>query len=87
MISCGAFSIFKRFSAREKLFHEMPGRRMGMFWERGKGKGFLTYNNILFIYKNRFKERSIRSRVQLVQRRFKCSRLDLTNGRKLKFYE
>jgi hypothetical protein len=24
MISCGAFSIFKRFSAREKPFHEMP---------------------------------------------------------------
>jgi hypothetical protein len=24
MISCGAFSIFKRFSAREKTFHEMP---------------------------------------------------------------
>jgi hypothetical protein len=24
MISDGAFSIFKRFSAREKTFHEMP---------------------------------------------------------------
>jgi hypothetical protein len=24
MISCGAFSIFKRFSAGEKPFHEMP---------------------------------------------------------------
>jgi hypothetical protein len=24
MISYGAFSIFKRFSASEKLFHEMP---------------------------------------------------------------
>jgi hypothetical protein len=49
MISDGAFSIFKRFSAREKTFHEMPGRRMTMFWGRGKGKGFLN-SNVYFLY-------------------------------------
>jgi hypothetical protein len=32
MIPDGAFSIFKRFSAREKTFHEMPGERIAIFW-------------------------------------------------------
>jgi hypothetical protein len=35
MISDGAFSIFKRFSAREKAFHEMPVEENDDFWERG----------------------------------------------------
>jgi hypothetical protein len=61
-------SPFLSVSVQEKKhFMKCQWRRMGMFWERGKGKGFLTYNNILFIYKigskkvqefNAFKERS-----------------------------
>ena len=36
MISDGAFSIFTRFSAREKPFHEMPVEvRMRIIWGRG----------------------------------------------------
>jgi hypothetical protein len=36
MISDGAFSIFKRFSAREKPFHEMPREENGDFWGVGE---------------------------------------------------
>jgi hypothetical protein len=52
MISDGAFSIFKRFSAREKPFHEMPREENGDYlgaWE----KSSMKFNS---------------SRVQLVQR-------------------
>jgi hypothetical protein len=55
MISYGAFSIFKRFSKREKPFHEMPVEENDDYlgaWE----KSSMKFNS------------SMRSRVQLVQR-------------------
>jgi hypothetical protein len=55
MISDGAFSIFKRFSASEKTFHEMPMAENEDYlgaWEESSMK----FNS------------SMRSRVQLVQR-------------------
>ena len=48
MISDGAFSIFKRFSASEKPFHEMPKGRMANLGGGGREKR--TFNA--------FKERS-----------------------------
>jgi hypothetical protein len=36
MISCGAFSIFKRFSVGKKPFHEMPHDENDDFWEARK---------------------------------------------------
>jgi deferrochelatase/peroxidase EfeB len=55
MISDGAFSIFKRFSASEKPFHAMPMEENDDFWGRGK-ESSMKFNS------------SMRSRVQLVQR-------------------
>jgi hypothetical protein len=40
MISDGAFSIFKRFSAREKPFHEMPREENDNFLRAWEGKRF-----------------------------------------------
>jgi hypothetical protein len=40
MISCGAFSIFTRFSAREKPFHEMPVEENGDVLGAWEGKRF-----------------------------------------------
>jgi hypothetical protein len=38
MISYGAFSIFKRFSAREKPFHEMPVEENDAYLGAWEGK-------------------------------------------------
>jgi hypothetical protein len=40
MISDGAFSIFTRFSAREKPFHEMPVEENGDYLGAWEGKRF-----------------------------------------------
>jgi hypothetical protein len=40
MISDGAFSIFKRFSASEKTFHEMPMEENGDVLGAWEGKRF-----------------------------------------------
>jgi hypothetical protein len=40
MISDGAFSIFKRFSAREKPFHEMPMAENEDYLGAWEGKRF-----------------------------------------------
>jgi hypothetical protein len=45
MISDGAFSIFKRFSAREKAFHEMPERRMRIFGSVGRVQSRYNFSN------------------------------------------
>jgi hypothetical protein len=43
-ISDGAFSIFKRFSAREKPFHEMPREENDDFW--GVGEEFNSFKEV-----------------------------------------
>ncbi len=65
MISDGAFSIFTRFSAREKTFHEMPVEENDNFLRAWEGKRFFWIAMYTFYIQNRFEEGS---RVQLVQR-------------------
>jgi hypothetical protein len=45
MISDGAFSIFKRFSAREKAFHEMPVEENDDSWGVGRVQSRYNFSN------------------------------------------
>jgi hypothetical protein len=45
MISDGAFSIFKRFIAREKAFHEMPVEENDDSWGVGRVQSRYNFSN------------------------------------------
>ena len=56
MISDGAFSIFKRFSAREKSFHEMPEGGECLIFGGGGSIKDLRFKLYTFYIQIRFKE-------------------------------
>jgi hypothetical protein len=78
MISDGAFSIFKRFSAREKAFHEMPERRMRIFGGVGGVQSRYNFSDEKSLDWRRC------SKVQGVQRKFKMFKeVQMFNAQKI----